>query len=1226
MKKRLFKFIMLFAVLASIFTLVSCLKSDKADFTKIKVVLLKTDGVEIISKQVMEIKPGNDVTFNVKIADEYAYLGMTKNGVAVREEEGVPAKDFPIEGEYNEKTGQIKLKAVKYPTTIEIIAKPKGDLYSFDLAYNNRQGGAQVIGGTKLTVGYKWLPRTDEKVKVVAYANENYNFNGWSIGGYIEDGGTIVSYDKEFEYTVTDNTVLYANFSEFGSNNYKVVYHGNGGKVALEGKDKGKESYEVLGEYNSQFPMQQVLWSNDTFKRDGYVAIGYSTQKVLFESYETVNDIPGFTNMGGVSDIPISNVLALYVIWAKETPASDFTFSSGKITKYNGNSAIVVIPETIGGVKVTEISAGAFKDNKKITRLVIPKSVTSIKSGAFENCTGISDVVFFDSVTDVSDESFKGCTGIKTVTLNSQRLPRYSGTAEGTFCVKYERLRTLTGKKIIVVSGASTLHAINSKTLELNLKDYSALNYGTNENTSTLFYLDVISKYIGKGDIVIHAPELNYASTQGDNTITPKLFRANEQCYDIFRDVDMRDYKGFWTAFGKYQVGDPDDPSLKPAVSQTGKDYQLNCADLNEYGDWNQERTEPTVESFGSANATFDTTKLNYTNLNAVNTKITKVGATLLMSFAARDVLMLKPEIAINTKYDEFTRYCDNMLEYPVISNVGNYMIDHMYFWDSQYHCNDDGSTKITKQLITDIKRYLDNTSSGPQLLSSQLSIIYHANGGKVTSTGETLYEVSIEPSEQFPMQQTVWSNGTFVRDGYIAIGYSTAQVNFDGNFETVNDIPGFSNLGGVCEVPTDTKTLRLYVVWARETASTDFEFANGVIKKYKGSAEIVVVPEYIGGVEVTQIAKDAFKGNASLKRLVLPKTLTTLDDHAFLNCTSLKEVVFFDSLLYATDNAFYGSDNITTITLNSQRLPRYGGSAEGTFCIKYEMVRVYRNQKKIVVLSGSSTMHALDSAFMEESYPGYKVVNYGTNISGCGLMYLDAISNYITEGDIIIHAPEATGGSMLGDNAITPKTFRGNEQCYDIFREVDMTKYDNFWTAFSYFQVGDPRDGSLTPAINLGGQPYQRYCSQLNKYGDIIHRGSNPNYQSSQGNGTFNYSVLTSQRAANLNRVGKRIVAGGGHYLVSFAARDKNRIGTASQTAVEYNKFTTHYENEIDFPVISNVGDYLLDAKYFWDSEWHTNDAGKKIRTEQLITDINKYLTYLKNGGKPENYRAPQR
>ena len=56
-------------------------------------------------------------------------------------------------------------------------------------------------------------------------------------------------------------------------------------------------------------------------------------------------DIPGFSNMGGVCEVGDTGKLDLYVVWAKATDESKFTFNNGAITGYKGNDRIIVIIE-----------------------------------------------------------------------------------------------------------------------------------------------------------------------------------------------------------------------------------------------------------------------------------------------------------------------------------------------------------------------------------------------------------------------------------------------------------------------------------------------------------------------------------------------------------------------------------------------------------------------------------------------------------------------------------------------------------------------------------------------------------------------------------------------------------------------------------------------------------------------------------------------------------------
>lgn len=520
-------------------------------------------------------------------------------------------------------------------------------------------------------------------------------------------------------------------------------------------------------------------------------------------------------------------------------------------------------------------------------------------------------------------------------------------------------------------------------------------------------------------------------------------------------------------------------------------------------------------------------------------------------------------------------------------------------------------------------------------------TIVYDANGGTVAETGGTTHMVTGEFTEMFSMQQTLEANNAktnFVRPGYTAIGYSTEPTAYE-DVSTANAIPGFSNMGGVCEVGA-SGSLNLYVVWAQNTPSEQFSVSEKkmrviapdgkkekgdaykskdvygyFITKYTGDDKLVVIPEEIDGIKVIGIASGAF--NSKVEKVVIPKSVYEIASGAFSKCKQLREVVFFDSVQQVTNGSF--PNTVGTIILNSQKLPIYAGSAEGSFCIKYERVRTL-NKKKLVVVSGSSTLNGLNSPKLEENFGGeYAVVNYGTNAGTQMAFYLDVIGNYIREGDIIIHAPEFTSSAPMGDKTLHWKMFRGNNQCYDIFREVDMTLYSNFWGAYCTFAS----DGEGNPAAAKTGNQYQHSSTGMNLYGDLASNRPGPN-AASWGSMSFNYNILTDDRVNLLNRINEEITGKGGTLLFSFGTADKASFKVDQLNSAEFDRFTSYCASRLAYPVISNVGTYIMEHEYMFNSAWHCSTAGADKRTEDLTKDLKAYFESIGEGNTNISHNEP--
>ncbi|MDD4406308.1 MAG: leucine-rich repeat protein [Parabacteroides sp.] len=86
-----------------------------------------------------------------------------------------------------------------------------------------------------------------------------------------------------------------------------------------------------------------------------------------------------------------------------------------------------------------------------------------------------------------------------------------------------------------------------------------------------------------------------------------------------------------------------------------------------------------------------------------------------------------------------------------------------------------------------------------------------------------------------------------------------------------------------------------------------DFESDGGIIISYKGNSPVVVVPNILNGVPVTEISEGAFLGNAGIYVIILPETVTVVGERAFAYCPHLKTVQFRGNAPEAPENIFEG-------------------------------------------------------------------------------------------------------------------------------------------------------------------------------------------------------------------------------------------------------------------------------------------------------------------------------
>ena len=103
------------------------------------------------------------------------------------------------------------------------------------------------------------------------------------------------------------------------------------------------------------------------------------------------------------------------------------------VTGVIGDVTELVIPDEIGGYKVTAIKGKAFKNNTTLTSVVIGDNVTTINYEAFNGCANIKTVVVGSGVTTVGASAFANMTNLESITFTGDSVTfDKSNTFSGT--------------------------------------------------------------------------------------------------------------------------------------------------------------------------------------------------------------------------------------------------------------------------------------------------------------------------------------------------------------------------------------------------------------------------------------------------------------------------------------------------------------------------------------------------------------------------------------------------------------------------------------------------------------------------------------------------------------------------------------------------------------------------------------------------------------------------
>ena len=288
------------------------------------------------------------------------------------------------------------------------------------------------------------------------------------------------------------------------------------------------------------------------------------------------------------------------------------------------------------------------------------------------------------------------------------------------------------------------------------------------------------------------------------------------------------------------------------------------------------------------------------------------------------------------------------------------------------------------------------------------------------------------------------------------------------------------------------------------------------------------------------------------------------------------------------------------TIGINAFVLPSvYEDTFLGEMKKKIKLLKE-TDGKRIILIGGSSVPFGVKSSLIEENISNYKVINFGMYASLGSNVMLDFAKARINQDDIVIFMPEQNVQtlSMYYNGKALWQALDGDFSSFWLLnRDTRQRMYGDL---YSFSQ--EKFKFTFQNKLDLGDTIYQK--SSFEKHGDIKEGLANYNIMYDQVDPTMNITF-----DENFDDTFLSYVNDFASYVRTKGAHMYYRFAPMNQKAIEDESTLDHYyevlQDKLELDILGNPHDAILDSEWFYDTNFHLNDAGRIVNTKQLIKDI---------------------
>lgn len=264
---------------------------------------------------------------------------------------------------------------------------------------------------------------------------------------------------------------------------------------------------------------------------------------------------------------------------------------------------------------------------------------------------------------------------------------------------------------------------------------------------------------------------------------------------------------------------------------------------------------------------------------------------------------------------------------------------------------------------------------------------------------------------------------------------------------------------------------------------------------------------------------------------------------------------------------------------------------------------------KRIVLIGGSSLAFGVRSPLIEKEFPEYKVVNFGLYGALGSECMLDLALPHIKKDDLVVLSFEQNA-QTLSTYFSAMDMWQAIDDCKDAYWDLDESDRQAMVPAsIAFAQQKLSYQLSSSAPKGDGAYAYENFNSNGDIDCDIPTGNALPHRYDPNQLIDFGLSLWEEDFIKEVNDFSKQVSAKGANTFYWFCPCNESALINPWGIDAYYQALS----ERLSFTILGNPHHSLFDPGYFFDSNFHLNNAGAINNTKRMVTDLKAELKIAK-------------